>query len=68
MNLILEARNVAAQKRKNKIQTLLVMCGFSLSFALLGYLFDYMMVTFNNYQLLTVPVAVVIFISLFSED
>ena len=65
MNLILEARNVAAQKRKNKIQTLLVMCGFSLSFALLGYLFDYMMVTFNNYQLLTVPVAVVIFISLF---
>jgi heat shock protein HtpX len=65
MNLILEARNVAAQKRKNKIQTLLVMSGFSLSFTLLGYLFDYMMATFNNYQLLTVPVAVVIVISLF---
>ena len=57
MNLILESRNVGAQKRRNKIQTLLVMGGFSLSFALLGYLFDYMMVTFNNYQLLTVPVA-----------
>ena len=65
MNLILQARNVAAQKRKNKIQTLLVMGGFSLSFALLGYLFDYMMVTFNNFQLLTVPVAAVIVISLF---
>ena len=65
MNLILEARNVAAQKRKNKIQTLLVMGGFSLSFALLGYLFDYMMTAFNNYQLLTVPVAAVILISLF---
>lgn len=65
MNLILEARNVAAQKRKNKIQTLLVMSGFSLSFALLGHLFDYMMGAFNNYQLLTVPVAAVIVISLF---
>jgi heat shock protein HtpX len=65
MNLILEARNVAAQKRRNKIQTLLVMGGFSLSFAFLGYLFDYMMVTFNNYQMLTVPVAAVIAISLF---
>jgi len=65
MNLILESRNVGAQKRRNKIQTLLVMGGFSLSFALLGYLFDYMMVTFNNYQLITVPVATVIVISLF---
>lgn len=65
MNLILESRNVPAQKRKNKIQTLLIMSGFSVSFALLGYLFDYMMLTFNNYQLLTVPVAVVIVISLF---
>lgn len=65
MNLILESRNVAAQKRRNKIQTLLIMSGFSLSFAFLGYLFDYMMVTFNNFQLLTVPVAAVIVISLF---
>ena len=65
MNLILEARNIGAQKRKNKIKTLLVMTGFSVSFAFLGYLFDYMMVTFNNYQLLTVPVAAVIVISLF---
>jgi heat shock protein HtpX len=65
MNLTLESRNLAAQKRKNKIQTLLVMGGFSASFALLGYLFDYMMTTFNNYQLLTVPVAAVIVISLF---
>ena len=64
MNLILESRNVAAQKRRNKIQTLLIMSGFSASFAFLGYLFDYMMTTFNNYQLLTVPVATVIFISL----
>jgi len=64
MNLILESRDIAAQKRKNKVQTLLVMGGFALSFALLGYLFDYMMVTFNNYQLLTVPVATVIVISL----
>ncbi len=65
MNLLLESRDVAAQKRKNKIQTVLVMSGFSISFAFLGYLFDYMMVTFNNYQLLTVPIATVIVISLF---
>ena len=64
MTLILEARNTAAQKRKNKIQTLLVMGGFTLSFALLGYLFDYTMTSFNNYQLLTVPVAAVILVSL----
>jgi heat shock protein HtpX len=65
MNLVLEARNTAAQKRANKIQTVLVMTGFSLSFALLGYLFDYTMTAFNNYQLLTVPVAAVLVISLF---
>ncbi|MCX6132347.1 MAG: M48 family metalloprotease [Ignavibacteriales bacterium] len=64
MNLILQSRDVAAQKRRNKTQTLLVMGGFSLSFALLGCLFDYMMTTFNNYQLLTVPIAAVIIISL----
>jgi heat shock protein HtpX len=65
MNLILESRNITAQKRKNKIQTLLVMGGFSLSFALLGYLFDYSMTAFNNYQMLTVPVTAVILVSLF---
>ena len=65
MNILLESRAVGSQRRTNKIQTLLVMSGFSLSFALLGYLFDYLMQEFNNYQLLTIPVAAVIFISLF---
>jgi heat shock protein HtpX len=64
MNLLLESRNIAAQKRMNKIHTLLIMSLFSLSFAFLGYVFDYMMLAFNNYQFLTVPVASVIVISL----
>lgn len=64
MNLMLEARDVGEQKLRNKALTLLVMGCFALSFALLGYGFDYLMGTFNNFQLLTIPVAVVIVISL----
>jgi heat shock protein HtpX len=60
MNLFLEAQDVGEQRRKNKLLTLLVMGGFALSFALLGYGFDYMMGTFNNYQLITVPVTAVL--------
>lgn len=65
MSLVLESRNFGARRRRNKIQTLLVMAGFSLSFGFLSYLFDYLMGAFNNYQLVTIPIAAVIFISLF---
>lgn len=60
MNIFLEAQNVGDQRRRNKLLTILVMGGFALSFALVGYGFDYLMGTFNDYQLITVPVIVVL--------
>jgi heat shock protein HtpX len=60
MNIFLEAQNVAEQRRRNKLLTILVMGGFALSFASLGYGFDYLMGAFNNYQLITVPVTVIL--------
>jgi heat shock protein HtpX len=60
MNIFLEAQDVGEQRRRNKLLATLVMGGFALSFALLGYGFDYVMGTFNSYQLITVPVALVL--------
>ena len=60
MNLFLEAQDAGEQRRRNKLLTIFVMGGFALSFTLLGYGFDYMMGTFNNYQLITVAVSVVL--------
>jgi heat shock protein HtpX len=60
MSFLLEARHVGEQRRRNKIMTLLVMGSFALSFALLGYGFDYVMGAFNNFQLITIPVTVVL--------
>jgi heat shock protein HtpX len=64
MNILIEARNVADQKRRNKILTLLVMGGFAGLLALLGYGFDYAMAAFRNFQLITIPVAIVIVASM----
>jgi heat shock protein HtpX len=63
MSFLLEARHVGEQRTRNKIMTLLVMGCFALSFTFLGYTFDYLMGTFNNLQLITIPVAVVLIIS-----
>jgi heat shock protein HtpX len=60
MNIFLEAQDVGEQRRRNKLLATLVMGGFALSFALLGYGFDYVMGTFNSYQLITIPVALVL--------
>ena len=64
MSFLLEARHVGEQRRRNKIMTLLVMGCFALSFTFLGYTFDYLMGTFNNFQVITIPVAAVIIISI----
>lgn len=64
MNLIIEARNVAGQKRRNKVLTLVVMGGFASLLSLLGYGFDYAMAAFRNFQLITIPVAIVIVVSI----
>jgi heat shock protein HtpX len=60
MSFLLEARHVGQQRRRNKILTLLVMGCFALSLMFLGYTFDYLMGTFNSFQLITVPVAFVL--------
>ena len=64
MNLSFEARNIGEQKRTNKILTLLVMGGFALSLGLFGYGFDYVMGAFEHLQIITLPVAIMIFGSL----
>ena len=64
MNVLIEARNVADQKRRNKILTSLVMGGFAGFLVLLGYGFDYAMAAFRNFQLITIPIAIVIVASI----
>jgi heat shock protein HtpX len=64
MNFLFEARNIGHQKRRNKILTLLVMGGFACSLGLLGYGFDYAMGAFERLQVITVPIAIMIFGSL----
>ena len=64
MNVLIEARNVGEQKRRNKVLTLLVMGSFAGLLGLLGYGFDYAMAAFNNFQLITIPIAIVIVASI----
>ena len=64
MNFIFEAQNFGHRRRRNKILTLLVMGGFAFSLGLLGYGFDYVMGAFERFQVITVPIAVVIIGSL----
>jgi len=64
MNITLEAKNHARQRSANRRLTFLVMAGFVVSLGLAGYCFDWLTKGIKEFQLVTVPLAIIFFGSL----